>query len=91
LTVFSIGAFLAVIVGLFGFSIYEIVSENMILLKIIIAGLTGGIAGTIIGKCSNFAQKRLGQFGDALIGTIHIIVFLLIIFMPYIYEIFSIP
>ena len=86
LTVFSIGAILTFIVGIIGYSIYENISEDMPLLKILTPYITGGIAGVIIGKCMNFAQKRLGPMGDAFVGLTYFIVFLLIVFLPFYYD-----
>lgn len=82
LTGFSIGMVLAYIVGLSGFSIYKSISKNMILLKMIIAGLTAGLAVTIMAKSMNFARKRLGPIGDVFIGIIYFVVGLMIAFMP---------
>ncbi len=89
LTVCSIGMLLTLIVGIFGYSIYKNIS-GMPLIKILIPLLTGGIAGIIIGKSLNFAQKRLGSIGDTFVGIISIIVYLIIVFLPFIDEYLSI-
>lgn len=79
----TIGMVLALIVGIFGYSIYKNIS-GMTLIKILIPLLTGGIAGIIMGKSLNFATKRLGPLGDAFVGIINLIVYLIIVFMPFI-------
>ncbi len=83
LTVYSVGLVLSIIVGFVGFSIHKSISEDMLLLKVLIGGLTGGIVGSILGITSIFAEKRLGMIGDIFVDLTQFIVFIFIALMPF--------